>query len=169
MVCKYGGEANRHWHQYIPELPPPYLHTVSRSKTLQWAGLGLKLLWRYHLSPSPLRLNFTVHLPTSPPLPFRTWTSLLSALRPQSILTFLSLPGQPLVGVSFCGTESRLVEKLLKTFCFWTFILTTRKRIIISDKVSGWLQFLDLTDGSISWWTILCVVFVLSWSWLMFK
>ena len=96
----------------------------------------------------------------------RTWTSLPSALRPQSILTFLSLLGQPPVGVFFCGTKSHLVEKLLKTFCFWTFILTTRKRIIISDKVSGWFQFLDLTDGSISWWTILCVVFVLSWSWL---
>ena len=41
----------------------------------------------------------------------RTWTSLPSALRPQSILTFLSLPGQPPVGVSFCGTKSHLVER----------------------------------------------------------
>ena len=30
--------------------PPPFLQTVSRSKTSQWEGLGMKLLWHYHLS-----------------------------------------------------------------------------------------------------------------------
>lgn len=60
--------------------------------------------------PHPLRLNSTVPLPTSPPLLSGTWTSLPSALRPQSTLTSLSLLGQPPVGVSFCGTKSCLVE-----------------------------------------------------------
>ena len=72
----------------------------------------------------PLRLNSTVPLPTSPPLLSGTWTSLLSALRPQSTLTSLLLPGQLQVGVSFCGTRVVLQKekkgKTLKT-CFLFF------------------------------------------------
>ena len=103
----------------------------------------------------------------------RTWTSLPSALRPQSILTFLSLLGQPPVGVSFCGTKSHLVERrqdfqILLLFLDIHFNCQKKNyHMRQSFRLACCLCSVSWSrDESISWWTILCVVFVLSWSWL---
>ena len=163
-------EASRHWHQYIPELPPPYLHTVSGSEVFTVGRPGTEVAMA--LSSLSLPPQIELHC-TSPHVPS-------IALRDMN-LTTVSSPTtiHPHIPIIAGATSSGRVllwdwesscRKALKTFCFWTFILTTRKRIIILDKVSGW----SVVYASVSWshWRInfmlnyfMCC-FVLSWSWL---